>query len=132
MINKGIIRSIDINSLSINFYKDAACAHCSACNGQSKFGSTISIDKPKNFNKQVGDEITVEVEDSVLLKLSFLTYILPTFFMILGYFLGDFFNRGQGFSIFMSFFSLVISFLGLSLYDKKRTKNIGLDFKILD
>lgn len=132
MINKGIIEKIDSDSLSIKFYKDAACVHCSSCSGSSKFGTTITIDKPKDFDKKIGEEITVEVEDIVLLKLSFITYVLPALFMILGYFAGDFFNKGQGVSIFTSFFSLVISFLALSFYDKKRTKHVGSDFKILD
>ena len=132
MVNKGLIENIENNSITIKFYKSSACSHCSSCGEKNKFSTTISIDKPTGFIKNIGDEITIEIEDSVLLQLSLITYIFPPLFMILGYFVSSFFGGSQGMSIISSFSFLILSFLCLFFYDKKRSKNIKSDFLILD
>ena len=132
MHNKGIIKNIENNFITINFYKSTACSHCSSCSEKNKFGITISIDKPANFNKNIGDEINLEIEDRILLKLSFITYIFPALFMILGYFVSTFLGGTQGISIISSFSFLIISFFCLFFYDKKRSKYIKNDFLLLD
>lgn len=132
MVAKGIIEKIQDNHATVKFYKDSACASCSACSGESKFGQKISIDLNKNLNFKIGDEITIEIDDIILLKLSFIVYIFPALAMILGYFVLDFLNFSQGVSIIGSFSALLLSFLALYFYDKRRIKDIGEDFKILN
>lgn len=131
LIAKGIIENIKDNHARVKFYKDSACASCSACSGETKFGQKISINLKENGNFKMGDEITIEIDDMVLLKLSFIVYILPAVAMILGYIILDFFKFSQGISILGSFGALVLSFVALYFYDKKRVKDIGEDFTIL-
>ncbi|MGL6100809.1 MAG: SoxR reducing system RseC family protein [Fusobacteriaceae bacterium] len=131
MIAKGIIQNLKNSYATVKFYKDSACASCSACTGENRYGQTISINLKESMNFQIGDEITVEIDDMILLKLSFIVYIFPTIAMILGYLILEFLRFSQGICITGSFLSLIISFVILYFYDKKRVKDIGEDFKII-
>ncbi|MGL5657151.1 MAG: SoxR reducing system RseC family protein [Fusobacteriaceae bacterium] len=132
MISTGIIKKIEKNEVTIHFFKDSACAHCSACSADRKLGALIKISSDLASNYSVGDQISIELDDTILLKLSFITYIFPAIFMILGYFILNLFNLGEGVSIFGSFLFLVISFGILYFYDKKRVKNLGEDITIVN
>ncbi|MGL4980595.1 MAG: SoxR reducing system RseC family protein [Fusobacteriaceae bacterium] len=131
MIAKGIIQNLKNSYATVKFYKDSACASCSACTGENRYGQTISINLKENINFKIGDEITIEIDDMVLLKLSFIVYIFPTIAMILGYLILEFSRFSQGICITGSFLSLIVSFIILYFYDKKRVKDIGEDFKII-
>ncbi|MGL4403206.1 MAG: SoxR reducing system RseC family protein [Fusobacteriaceae bacterium] len=131
MIAKGIIENLKDNHATVKFYKDSACASCSACGGESKFGQKISINLKENKKFRIGDEITIEIDDGILLKLSFIVYILPAVAMILGYLILDSLHFSEGISISGSFISLLIAFICLYFYDKKRIKDIGEDFTII-
>lgn len=132
MINKGIIQSIYKDEITIKFYKDSACAHCSSCGGDKKFGNTIMINSDSAHKYKPGDEISIEINDALLLKLSLITYIFPAIFMILGYFFLNFFGASENASIFGSFLFLIISFIFIFFYDKKRVKKFGSDFSIIE
>lgn len=132
MIAKGIIENLKNNHATVKFYKDSACSSCSACSGENKFSQKISINLKENRKFRIGDEITIEIDDTILLKLSFIVYILPAMAMIVGYLILDFFKFSQEFCIFGSFSSLLIAFVFLYFYDKKRVKDIGEDFNIID
>ncbi len=131
MISKGIIEKIERNDITIKFYKDSSCAHCSGCSGDKKFGSTIKISSPLVENYVLGQEISVEIEDGLIFKLSLITYIFPALFMISGYFVADFLGANEKTSIISCFSFLIISFIFLFFYDKKRIKNYGSDVKII-
>lgn len=132
MISKGIVQSVENNHATVKFYKDSACASCSACSGDNKFGQTLSLKLEEGTAVRAGQEITIEIDDGILLKLSFIVYILPAVAMILGYLLLHFLKFSEGISILGSFSALVITFIGLFFYDKKRVKDIGEDFKIIE
>lgn len=131
MISTGIVKKIEKDEITIHFFKDSSCAHCSACSADKKMGTLMKIHSNLASNYITGDQISIEVDDSLLLKLSFITYILPAVFMILGYFILDMLNLGEGGSILGAFLFLVISFLCLYFYDKKRVKDLGEDIKIV-
>ncbi|MGL5123209.1 MAG: SoxR reducing system RseC family protein [Fusobacteriaceae bacterium] len=131
MISKGIIEKIEKNDITIKFYKEASCAHCSGCSKDKKFGSTIKLSSSLAKKYVLGQEISVEIEDILILKLSLITYIFPAIFMILGYLVSDFLGAEEKTSIISSFLFLVVSFVFLFFYDKKRVKNYGSDVKII-
>ena len=131
MISTGIVKKIEKDEITIHFFKDSSCAHCSACSADKKMGTLMKIHSKLAFKYAIGEQISIEVEDSLLLKLSFITYILPAVFMILGYFILDMLNLGEGVSILGAFLFLIISFLCLYFYDKKRVKDLGEDIKIV-
>ncbi|MGL6063648.1 MAG: SoxR reducing system RseC family protein [Fusobacteriaceae bacterium] len=131
MISKGIIEKIEKNDITIKFYKEASCAHCSGCSNDKKFGSTIKLSASLVENYTLGQEISVEIEDILIFKLSLITYIFPAIFMILGYLIADFLGANEKNSIISCFLFLIISFIVLFFYDKKRIKNYGSDVKII-
>lgn len=132
MINTGIIKKIDKDEITIHFYKDSACAHCSACSPDKKMGTTIKIHVEDTTKYVLEQEISVELDDSTLLKFSFITYIIPAILMILGYLILDFFKFSEIVSIIGSFAFLIFSFIGLFFYDRSRTKDVGDAIRIID
>ncbi|MGL4392049.1 MAG: SoxR reducing system RseC family protein [Fusobacteriaceae bacterium] len=134
MIKTGIIKKIEKDFILINFYKDNACSSCNVCSKDAKMSNTIKINTQENLNFYIGKEISLEINDNTILKLSFITYILPAVFMFIGYFVSEsIFNFSQNISILFSFIFLALSFLGLFFYDKKRIKKYGNeDIKILN
>lgn len=132
MVSKGIVQSIENSHATVKFYKDSACASCSACSGDRKFGQTIGIKLDSGMDVRVGQEITIEIDDGILLKLSFIVYIIPAIAMFIGYFIFNLLKFSEGISIIASFAALLITFFGICIYDKKRVKDIGEDFKIVE
>lgn len=131
MINVGIVKKIENNDITLHFYKDSSCAHCSACSPSKKMGTFIKISTEDAHLYSVGDELSVELEDTLLLKLSFITYIIPPIFMILGYLLLNSLNFSDKICILGSFLFLIISFVALYFYDKTRVKEIDSSIKII-
>lgn len=132
MINTGIIKKIEKNDIFIHFYKDSSCAHCSSCSPQNKMGNIVKFSVPDSSKFKLEQEISVELEDSTLLKFSFITYIIPAIAMILGYIVLDRLNFSEGISILGSFLFLVFSFGGLYFYDKKRVRDVSDIIKIIE
>ena len=127
MINKGIIEEINNDRIKVHLYRDSACAHCSGCSSSSKMGSTFSFKYDRNLT--IGDIVTFEIEDSSLLNIAALVYLMPIIFMMAGYFLGQELGFSEGQGVLMSFLFLAISFGFIYFFDKKRGEKL-IDQKI--
>ncbi|WP_319371002.1 SoxR reducing system RseC family protein [uncultured Ilyobacter sp.] len=127
MINKGIIEEIDHNRIKVHLYRDSACAHCSGCSSSNKMGSTFSFKYDEKLS--IGDIVTFEIEDSSLLNIAALVYLMPILFMMAGYFIGQKLGFSEGQGVFMSFLFLALSFGIIYYFDKKRGEKL-IDQKI--
>ena len=68
----------------------------------------------------LGDIVIFSIEDKNLLKISFLLYILPIFFMIFVYIFTSFFNTPEKLKILLSFSSIVIFYFIIYLKVSKK------------
>lgn len=127
MINKGIIEEIKNDHIKVHLYRDSACAHCSGCSSSSKMGSNFTFKYDKNLT--IGDIVTFEIEDSSLLNIAALVYLMPILFMMAGYFIGHKLGFSEGQGVLMSFLFLAVSFAFIYFFDKKRGEKL-IDQKI--
>jgi positive regulator of sigma E activity len=90
-------------------------------------GSTFSFKYDRNLT--IGDIVTFEIEDSSLLNIAALVYLMPIIFMMAGYFIGQELGFSEGQGVLMSFLFLAISFGFIYFFDKKRGEKL-IDQKI--
>ena len=120
MENKGIVRKIEGKNLYIELFRDSSCAHCSGCGQKDKtIADLYQYELNENIKVNIGDLITFEINNKFILNLALLIYILPVILMILSYIIAAKLGASEGQGIFVSFATLVISFLGFYVYDKK-------------
>jgi len=127
MINKGVVKEIKGDLIKVHLYKESACAHCSGCGDKDKMGSTFEFKCHEKV--EVGSVITFEIEDKSLLNIAALVYLLPIFFMIGGYFFGEFLGFTEGKRVLTSFMGLILSFACIYTFDKVKGSKI-IDQKI--
>lgn len=118
MVNSGVVTRVNGHNITVHLYKESACAHCSKCGDKEKMASLFEFRCQQEV--EAGDTITFEIEDNSVLSIAALVYIVPIFFMIGGYYLSSTLGFSEGLSILTSFLGLILSFLGIHLYDKKK------------
>ena len=126
MVNKGVIKKIDGNKITVKLYKDTACSHCSGCSGDSKYGKDFEFVTDRKA--EIGDTVTFEIAAGKVIKAASIAYIFPAVAMIGGYFFGNkLLQLNENKSILSSFIGLLLSFVVLFLYDRlvvrKRTNS---------
>lgn len=126
MINKGIIKKIDGDKITVKLYKDTSCSHCSGCSGDSKYGKDFEFVTDRKA--EIGDTVTFEIAAGKVIKAASIAYIFPAVAMIGGYFFGNkLLHLNENKSILSSFVGLFLSFVVLFLYDRlvvrKRTNS---------
>ena len=129
MVNKGVIKKIDGNKITVKLYKDAACSHCSGCSGDRKYGKDFEF--TTDLPAQVGDTVTFEISAGKVIKAASIAYVFPAIAMILGYFVGSkLLKLSENQSIISSFIGLFLSFVFLFIYDRvvvKRRANSEIE-----
>ena len=120
MENKGIIKKIEGKNLYIELFRDSSCAHCSGCGQKDKtIADLYHYELNENIEVHVDDMITFEINNKFILNLALLIYVLPVFLMVLSYIIAAKLGASEGQGILVSFGTLVISFLGFYIYDRK-------------
>ena len=120
MENKGIVKKIEGKNLYIELFRDSSCAHCSGCGQKDKTVAELyHYELNEDIKIDIEDLITFEINNKFILNLALLVYILPVFLMVISYIVADRFGASEGQGIIVSFATLVVSFLGFYLFDKK-------------
>ena len=127
MINKGLVKEVNGDTIKVNLYKESACAHCSGCGNDRKMGTTLEF--KCNEKVEIGNVITFEIEDKSLLNIAALVYLLPIFFMIVGYYIGEHLGFTEGKRVGASFMGLFLSFGLIHIFDRLKGSKI-VDNKI--
>lgn len=130
MENKGIVTKINGDRINLKLFKSSSCSHCSHCSEASKYGKDFEFKIDRKVEK--GDLVTIEIDDKDVIKAASIAYVMPPFFMILGYIVSSFLGFSEGQSIIGSFLGLVLAFILLFLYDKFfAKKNIDEEIRIV-
>ena len=119
---KGIVVENNNGRVKVMIQKDSGCGSCSTCGGceiKPAFYTTFTSQDLK-----IGDSVYLDSKTKVINKLSFLTYIVPVFMMVIGAILPNIFLKNLGVDInILTLISvvlfLIISIFFLRLYDKK-------------
>jgi len=133
---KAIVVAIKNNETWVETQRQSACGQCSANKGcgtsvlSKVLGNKLSKMKAINLiDAQIGDEVTVGLNEGSLLKGAFMTYLLPLLFLFVFALLGQFIS--VTFSIEnIEFVTIIFSVLGfyLGLQKLKRfSKSISGD-----
>ena len=75
MTNKGIVREVNGEMLTVEFERHEACGDCHACHHGSENCAKHTITIPGKAD--VGDEIVVEMDESHIMAASAATYMIP-------------------------------------------------------
>lgn len=97
MEEEGRVVKVDDGFAVVQIEKGSSCsgcgskASCHAMGGAN--GKIMETRAVNNINAQVGDRVLIAIDSVVMLKSSFLIYIVPLVFMIAGGIMGDSYAR---------------------------------------
>lgn len=134
---EGIVTKVYSSTAWVKCTKSAACESCSA-KGFCATGSDddVEVEAINAVGAKVDDRVTISFEASSLLKVSFLVYMVPVLFLILGVVIGDkiapIFNYDQTiFSVFVGFLFLFAAFFFVKAKGKELSKKDAYQPKII-
>ena len=112
---EGIVTKVYSSTAWVKCTKCAACESCSAkgfCDtGGGKSDDDVEIEAINVAKAKVNDRVAITFETSSLLKVTFLVYIIPVLFLILGVVIGE--KIAPIFNYDKTIFSIVVGFLFL-------------------
>jgi len=111
---EGIVIKVDFSTAWVKCTKSAACESCKAkgfCDTMGGSDDDVEVEAINAAGAKVDDRVTISFEKSSLLKVSFLVYMVPVLFLILGVVIGD--KIAPIFNYDRSIFSIIVGFLFL-------------------
>lgn len=111
---EGIVTKVYSSTAWVKCTKSAACESCSAkgfCDTMGGSDDDMEVEVINAVGAKVDDRVTISFEASSLLKVSFLVYMVPVLFLILGVVIGD--KIASIYNYDRSIFSIVVGFLFL-------------------
>ena len=132
----GKVISKNKHQIKIEFARSTSCGE--KCGGCSKDCSNATQELIlDNINEaELGDQVTVEIDNNFLLKSAFLVYIFPLLMLIVGYYFGNNLNKvlllpinQEVFSLLTGIVFLSFAFLIVNFFDKKIStkKNLSIN-----
>lgn len=118
----GIVRSVQEGRVVVRIQQQSAC---SGCHAKEFCCSTDCTDRDITIHTDSGhyapgDIVVIQGRDSIGRLAVFLSFVLPIILFVCGLSLGlQILSIGEGLSILLAFFSLVIYFLLLHLFEPK-------------
>ena len=136
---EGIVTKVYSSTAWVKCSKSAACETCKAkgfCDTMGGGDDDVEVEAINAAGAKVDDRVTISFETSSLLKVSFLVYMVPVLFLILGVVIGDkialIFNYDRSiFSIVAGFLFLVAAFFFVKAKGNKMSKKDEYKPKII-
>ena len=114
---EGIVIKVDAATAWVKTTKTSACKRCAAKSSCTTLGGgkEMEVEAINNAGARVGQKVVLHFQTSPLLKATFMLYVLPILFLLLGAFIGD--QTAPHFSIDPSMCSLIVGlvFFGISI-----------------
>ena len=124
----GIVKEVKGNEAVLEVRRASACgANCKSCSASCEVASHFVTINNK-VNAMPGDIVEIKGETKKILKYTFIIYIVPLIFLILGIALGNKYFQFRAYenyeilSFLTGIFALMISFLVLKLIDNNVAK----------
>ncbi|RZB34300.1 MAG: sigma-E factor negative regulatory protein RseC [Desulfobacteraceae bacterium Eth-SRB1] len=136
---EGIVTKVDFSTAWVKCTRSAACESCKAkdfCDTVGGSDDDVEVEAINAVGAKNNDRVTISFKTSSLLKVSFLVYMVPVLFLILGVVIGDeiarIFNYDQSiFSIIAGFSFLFASFLFVKAKGSKMSEKDEYKPKII-
>jgi len=114
-IEEGIVTKIESDTAWVTTTKTGACESCSAKSSCTALGGgkEMEVKAINNAGARIGQQVVISFETSPLLKATFLLYVIPILFLLVGAFIGD--KMGPYFKIDASILSAITGFLFLGV-----------------
>ncbi len=136
---EGIVTKVYSSTAWVKCSKSAACETCKAkafCDTMGGGDDDVEVEAINAARAKVNDRVFISFETSSLLKVSFLVYMVPVLFLILGVVIGDkiapIFNYDQSiFSMLVGFLFLVAAFFFVKAKGKDLSKKDAYKPKII-
>lgn len=127
----GIVTQVNNNEAIVMVAKSAACGTSCGCGAMTRVKGQMKNDdhhyiKVKNsIDAKIGDPVKIEFETSKLLSTSVLIYLVPLVMLVIGIVIANYLqgeNPNDLLSFISGIISLFVSYLILSIFDKKDNK----------
>lgn len=130
--HSGFVIEEDEKQFYVRIEAQSACSACHAkgmCNSSDKTDKIIEVQKKNSIRHNIGDFVTIEMNQSVGTKAVIIAYIIPFLILIFTFILTNYYISNQGFVGLLSLFSIVPYYLVLWLYRQKHKTNF--EFRII-
>ncbi len=125
MFSIGVVESLKGQIAVVNLTRSTACGDCGACQ-MGKENLERQVEALNLVNAKVGDFVTMEMEDSKVLKAAFMVYIIPLIILVAGIF-GTMFvlqmfqisKNAELYGFLVGLVGMSISFMRIKKRDKK-------------
>lgn len=124
----GIVKDVKGSDVVLEVRRVSACGtHCGSCAASCEVAPHMLTMK-NIVDAKIGDVVEIKGEAKKILKYTFLIYIVPLVFLVIGIALGNGYFKGMGYenyellSFLTGIFGLAISYLLLKLIDNKMAK----------
>lgn len=115
MYKFGTVLSTSDNQVKVAIKRSSTCGDkCGSCSGKcDQLEKIVALENTQNF--QPGQNVSVEIDDSKVLKAAFLVYIFPLIMLIIGVFIGSTIYSMLQLSMNSELFNLMIGILMMAL-----------------
>lgn len=120
----GEVVKLKNNMAVVRLRRSAACERCGAC--RLVAADFMEADARNSIKAKKGDRVLIELEPRTLLTASFIVYIVPLIFLILGYFVGAWLasfiaraNLAEIFAVILGFAFFAFSYLIIREIDRR-------------
>ena len=114
---KGVVIKVDATTAWVTTTKTSACEGCAAKSSCTTLGGgkEMEVEAINDIGARIGQKVVLQFHTSPLLKATFLLYVVPILFLILGAFIGD--QAAPRFDMDPSTCSVIVGlvFLGISI-----------------
>lgn len=124
----GIVKEVKGSDVVLEVRRVSACGtHCASCSAACEVPPHM-LTMANLVNAKIGDIVEIKGESRQILKYTFLIYIVPLVFLVLGIALGNGYFKGMGYENYelLSFLTgivgLAVSYLILKLIDNSVAK----------
>lgn len=126
----GTVKQVEENSVLVSITSNSACSGCHAegvCNISGKEEKTISV--RGRYNVQPGDNVTVEMSESMGMKAVVLSYVMPVFIIIAGLVVFSFLSISEAASGLAAISLLLPYFIILYIFRKYINRSFTFTLK---
>jgi len=118
----GVVKERTGNSLIVEIERSSHCAGCGMCSASAGGLNLIEVEDDGS-GPLVGDKVLLSLPSGDILKVSFLTYLMPLLLFFLGVSLGYIFlDKGAGLTAISGIVGLLIGFLMLKAIEQQIKK----------
>ena len=116
--------------VQISVPRKSACGHdCEECAGCGMTGASVYAEARDPVGVRPGDKVVVESSTRAVLAVTWLVYMLPVVFFLLGYFLSEGLAEGVRYAIAIG--AAALAFLPSVAYDRHAKKTEALTYTVV-